>query len=74
MTGLRKPSAASGIAATLYPNAHTRLRRITVKAARASVSASGTASRPSLSRIMSAAPMATSVPTRYYRLLWDLSS
>ena len=28
MTGLRKPSAASGIAATLYPKAQARLRRI----------------------------------------------
>ncbi len=62
MIGLRKPSAASGIAAALYPKAQARLRRMVRKAARASPIASGTVSRSSRSRIMSAAEMATSVP------------
>jgi hypothetical protein len=62
MTGLSRPSAASGSAATLYPKAQARLRRIVVNVTRASRSASGTASRSSLSKIMSAAPIATSVP------------
>ena len=62
MIGLRKPSAASGIAATLYPKAHPRLRRMVRNAARASPIASGTVRRSSRSRIMSAADMATSVP------------
>ena len=60
--GLRKPSAASGIAATLYPNAHARLRRMVRNVARASLIASGTAPRSSRSRIRSAAQIATSVP------------
>ena len=62
MIGLRYPSAASGSAATLYPNAQARLRRMVRKAARASPIASGTIRRSSRSKIMSAAPMATSVP------------
>jgi len=62
MTGLRNPSAASGIAATLYPNAHTRLRRMVRKVARESVIAFPATPRSSLSRIRSAAQMATSVP------------
>jgi len=60
--GLRKPSAASGSAATLYPNAHPRLRRMVLKVARARPIASGTARRSSRSRIRSAALIATSVP------------
>jgi len=60
--GLRKPSAASGIAATLYPKAQPRLRRMVRNVARASPIASGMVSRSSRSRIMSAAQIATSVP------------
>lgn len=60
--GLSSPAAAIGMAATLYPNAQIMFIRIVRMVARARSSACGTVFRSSRTRMMSAAPSATSVP------------
>ncbi len=60
--GLRRPQAARGIAATLYPKAHRRLARMVVRVRRANAIAVTTTVRSSRTTIRSAAFMATSVP------------
>src|SRR5699024_6780597 len=60
--GLSSPAAASGIAATLYPNAQNRLPLIVPSVRRESRIASAALRRSPRTRVMSAASMATSVP------------
>ena len=60
--GLRRPQAANGIAATLYPNAHKRLPRMVFRVLRARLMAVATTRRSSRTMMRSAALSATSVP------------
>ena len=60
--GLSRPNAASGIAATLWAKAQNRLVLIVRRVARDSRIAVAAPRRSSLTKVMSEAPIATSVP------------